>query len=160
MLTLLILRHGKAAPEDQAGSDRDRPLVELGRRAAEFVGQLLREQDLLPERIICSDARRASETAQRVAAAAQFKGRIEQRGELYLADPDAYIAALKELAGDAKRVLVVGHNPSLEQLTTMLSGESIALPPAGLAVCTLPIPSFSQLSCDVRGKLTRQVAPK
>ncbi len=159
MRTLLILRHGKAAPEEE-GSDRDRPLTKRGKRAAELVGHLLRDDDLVPDRIISSDAERARDTARRVAAASKFGGVIDELDELYLAEPEAYITAVRQLAGDAERVLLVGHNPGLEALALILTGEHTALPTAGLVVCALPIRSFADLSLEVRGKLTRFARPK
>ncbi len=159
MRTLLILRHGKAAQEE-SGSDRDRALTEHGKRAAELVGHLLRDDDLVPDRIISSHAERARDTARRVAAAANFGGVIDELAELYLAEPEAYIKAVREWAGEAERVLLVGHNPGLEALALILTGEPVSLPTAGLVVCTLPIASFSELSLQVRGNLTRFASPK
>jgi len=159
MLTLLILRHGKATPEE-AGSDRDRPLTASGERAATQVGQLLREEQWVLDRIVSSSARRATATARLVAAAAHFTGPVDELDELYLAEPRAYLAALRRLGGDARRVLVVGHNPGLEALALVLTGQATALPTAGLVVCSLPVARFADLSEQVRGKLTRQVHPK
>jgi phosphohistidine phosphatase len=159
MRTLLVLRHGKAAQEE-AGSDRDRPLTQRGKRSAEVVGHLLRDDDLVPDRVISSSAERARDTARRVAAAAKFGGVIDELDELYLAEPDAYIIAVRRLAGDAERVLLVGHNPGLEALALILTGEPVSLPTAGLVVCALPIASFTELSLQVSGKLSRLVRPK
>jgi len=159
MRTLLILRHGKAAPEAD-GSDRDRPLTHEGKRAADVVGKLLLDEDLAPDRIISSSAVRARDTARRAAAAAKFRGVIDEVDELYLAEPEAYIAALKRLAVGAERVLIVGHNPGLEALALILTGEPMSLPTAGLVVCTLPLASFGALSLQVRGEMTRFVHPK
>ena len=159
MRTLLILRHGKAT-QDDAGSDRDRPLTQRGKRAAEGVGHVLRDDDLVPDRVISSSAERASDTARRAAAAAKFDGPIDELDELYLAEPEAYIKAVRRLAGDAERVLLVGHNPGLEALALILTGEPLSLPTAGLVVCTLPIASFGELSLQVRGNLARFVRPK
>jgi phosphohistidine phosphatase len=159
MRTLLILRHGKAAQEN-AGPDRDRSLTKRGKRAAELIGHLLRDEDLVPDRIISSSALRARDTARRVAAAAQFGGVIDELDQLYLAEPDSYITAVKRLAEDAERVLLVGHNPGLEALSLLLTGEPVSLPTAGLVVCALPIADFSELSLAVRGKMTRFEQPK
>jgi len=154
MLTLLILRHGKAAPEGR-GSDHERPLTKHGKRAAELVGNLLRFEGPMPDQILSSNAERARDTARRVAAAAGFDGVVQELDELYLAEPDAYIEALREHAGTAERVLVVGHNPGLEALALLLTGEPVSLPTAGLVVCELPIRSFRELSLQVRGKMAR-----
>jgi phosphohistidine phosphatase len=85
---------------------------------------------------------------------------IDELDELYLAEPEAYITALKEHAADAERVLVVGHNPGLEALALILTSEPVSLPTAGLVECALPIASFSELSLEVRGKLRMLRRPK
>ncbi|MEP7049278.1 MAG: histidine phosphatase family protein [Pseudomonadota bacterium] len=159
MVTLMILRHGKAAQEEDRG-DRDRPLTKWGKRAAELIGHLLRDEDLVPDHVISSSALRAKDTARRVAAAAKFGGVLDELDELYLAEPADYITAVKRLAVDAERVMVVGHNPGLEALALLLTGEPTALPPAGLVVCELPISNFSELSLGVRGEMTRFERPK
>ncbi len=158
MRTLLILRHGKAAAEE-GGSDAERPLTHRGRREAELMGKLLRKEDLVPERILASNARRARETARQAAAAARFSGAIDELEELYLAEPEAYITAVRRHAPDAQRVLLVGHNPGLEALALILTGDPVSLPPAGLVVCTLPIASFAQLAPQVRGQMSRLALP-
>jgi phosphohistidine phosphatase len=159
MRTLLILRHGKAAPED-GGKDRDRPLTKRGEHAAELIGHLLRDDDLVPDRIVSSSALRARDTARRVAAAAKFDGVIDELDELYLAEPETYITELAARAGEAECVLLVGHNPGLEALATILTSEPVSLPTAGLVECALPIANFSQLSLGVRGKLRMLRRPK
>jgi phosphohistidine phosphatase len=159
MRTLLVLRHGKAAQEGEGG-DRSRPLTQRGKRSAAAVGHLLRTDGLVPDCIISSSAERARDTAQRVAVAAKFEGPLEELDQLYLAEPEAYITAVRELAGAAERVLIVGHNPGLEALALTLTGQALSLPTAGLAVCSLPIADFSELSLQVRGILGRFVDPK
>jgi phosphohistidine phosphatase len=160
MRTLLILRHGKAA-NDEGELDRNRALTKRGKREAEQMGQRLRDSNLVPDRIIASSALRARDTARRVAAESGFRGAIDALDELYLAEPEAYITAVKQLTDEgAERVLVVGHNPGLEALALLLTGEPTSLPTAGLIVCALPIANFSELSLDVSGKLTRFERPK
>lgn len=159
MRTLLILRHGKAANDD-AGLDRDRALTKRGKREAEQMGQRLTDSNLVPDCIISSSALRARDTARRVAAESGFRGAIDALDELYLAEPEAYITAVKRLAHEGdERVLVVGHNPGLEALALLLTGEPTSLPTAGLIVCALPIANFSELSLEVSGKLTRFERP-
>jgi phosphohistidine phosphatase len=158
MKTLLILRHGKAAPED-GGGDAVRPLAKRGKREAEQMGKLLRTEDLVPDRILSSSARRTRETARLAAAAAHASCSPDELDELYLAEPEAYITAVRQHAPDAQRVLLVGHNPSLEALSLILTGDPVSLPPAGLVVCQLPIASFAELTPRVRGKMQRFVVP-
>jgi phosphohistidine phosphatase len=158
MRTLLILRHGKAAPEE-GGSDAARPLTARGQREAELIGQLLRSEQLVPDRILASNARRARETAREAAAAVHFSGAIDELDELYLGEPEAYITAVRRNAPDAQCVLLVGHNPGLEALALILTGDPVALPTGALVVCDMPIASFAELTPRVRGKMRRFVAP-
>jgi phosphohistidine phosphatase len=158
MVTLLILRHGKAA-EEGSGGDAARPLTPRGKRDAELIGQLLLEHQLVPDRVLTSSAQRARATAQKAAAAAHFSGSIKELDELYLAEPEAYITAVRQHAPAAQRVLLVGHNPGLEALALILTGDPVSLPPAGLVVCALPIASFAQLTAQVRGEMARFVRP-
>jgi len=158
MRTLLILRHGKAAPEE-GSSDAARPLTPRGKRDAELMGQLLRTADLVPDRILASSARRTRDTARQAASAAQFSGSVDELEELYLAEPEAYITAVRRYAPEAERVLLVGHNPGLEALALILTGGPVSLPPAGLVVCNLPIASFAQLAAEVRGQMLRLAVP-
>jgi len=67
---------------------------------------------------------------------------------------------VRKYAPDAQRVLVVGHNPGLEALALILTGEPVSLPTAGLVVCNLPIASFAELEPRVRGKMARFARPK
>jgi len=159
MRTLIALRHGKAE-NGEGVDDRDRALTKRGKLSAELVGHLLRDEGLLPDRIVSSSALRARDTARRVAAAAKFGGVLDELDELYLAEPEAYVNALKRLAGDAERVLLVGHNPGLEALCTLLTGEPVSLSTAAFVVSELPIASFIDLSLDVRGKLLMRRRPK
>jgi len=158
MRTLLILRHGKAAPEE-AGGDAERPLTGRGKRESEQMGRWLRDEKLLPDRILASSARRTRETAAKAAAAAGFSGSIDEFEELYLAEPEAYITAVRRYAPDAERVLLVGHNPGLETLALILTGDPVSLPPAGLVVCHLPIATFAELAPQVRGEMARFARP-
>jgi len=159
MRTLLILRHGKAAAPEEGGNDAARPLTRRGKREAEQMGQLLRDENLVPDRILASSARRASATARKAAAVAGFRGSIDELDELYLAEPEAYITAVRRYAPEAERVLLVGHNPGLEALALILTGGPVSLPPAGLVVCNLPIASFAQLAAEVRGQMLRLAVP-
>ena len=97
--------------------------------------------------------------ARQTAAAAHFSGSIDELEELYLAEPEAYITAVRRHAPDAQRVLLVGHNPGLEALALILTGDPVSLPPAGLVVCSLPFANFAELVPQVRGKMVRFTRP-
>lgn len=145
MLTLLLMRHAKASWDHPGVSDHDRPLDAQGRQAAPRMGQLLREQGLLPELIVSSTARRAVETAQAVATSSGYEGRLEITRRLYLAEPDSYLDLLTEVDHRLTRVLIVGHNPGITQLVTLLSGVDEAMSTAAVAQIELPGERFSQV---------------
>src|SRR5688572_27231784 len=151
MKTLLILRHAKA--KDEANSDRERPLKKSGRRAAAFMGKLLRDEKIPPDLVLSSSAVRARETTELALEAAAYSGPLHFLDELYLAPPSTYIEALRRLGGTSERVLVVGHNPGLEELVAIFTGEMAHLPTAALVECALPVVSWVELSAEIRGKL-------
>ncbi len=155
--TLLILRHAKAEPEAGDG-DEQRPLSRRGRRAAERVGELL--SDRLPELVLASSSVRTRETVEHLRKGAGSLGRVELLRELYLATPGAYLKALAKHAGDESRVMLVGHNPGLEELLTLLTGEHVSLPTAALAECSLEVASFRDVTLQTGAELVGLSYPR
>jgi phosphohistidine phosphatase len=151
------LRHAKAEPDSGEG-DEARPLAKKGRRAAERVGELL--SDRLPNVVLASTARRTRETVEYFRKGAGPLGRVEFLPELYLAEPAVYLRALATHAGNAERVLIVGHNPGLEDLVTRLTGEKVHLPTAGLAECALELASFSDITLKTGAELVALRHPR
>lgn len=160
MKTLLILRHAKSSWKNSDLPDHDRPLNKRGKHAAPRVGELLREEALIPEQIYCSTALRARETARIVSEACGFKGPLEATGELYPGAPSDYLDVLVRLKDDIDCVLVVGHNPGLELLLGLLVGEVHTLPTAALARVELPISKWRELTPATRGHLAGLWRPK
>ncbi len=153
MKTLLIQRHAKSDWSDASLADHERPLNKRGKRQAPAMGELLRREDLLPDLILCSSARRARKTAEAIAEASGYTGEIRLSRDLYAAPPEAYLEALHDLPDEFACVMVVGHNPGLEELLDVLTGESARLPTAALAQVTLDVEHWSQVSQAPRGKL-------
>jgi phosphohistidine phosphatase len=160
MKTLLILRHAKSSWKDVRLGDHERPLNQRGQRDAPRMGRLLREEDLVPGLILSSSAERARQTAEAVAEESGYPGELQLSRELYAAGPEAYLEALQALAGEPESVLVVGHNPGLEELVEMLTGEAVRLPTAALAQVALPIQRWQELSEEVQGELANLWAPR
>jgi phosphohistidine phosphatase len=160
MKTLLVLRHAKASRDDESLPDHDRPLTKRGVKAAQRMGELLREQQLLPDLVLSSTAVRARATAEIVASEANLATGVAMLPELYLAEPPAYLEALRRLEPSVTRVVVVGHNPGIETLIYRLTGDAEHMPTAALAVCELPISAWSELGPDTRGSLARVFRPK
>jgi phosphohistidine phosphatase len=160
MKTLLILRHAKSSWKDFGLPDHDRPLKKRGKRDAPRVGRLLRERDLTPDLILCSTARRARDTAEMVAEASGYEGEIDLKSEFYMAGPGIYLRALRAVSDDYGRVMVVGHNPGLEELLEVVTGEPELLPTAALAQVSLPIGRWRELTSEIRGKLVNLWLPR
>lgn len=160
MKTLLILRHGKSSWKDSSLVDHDRPLKKRGKRDAPRMGELLREQGMVPDLILSSSAKRALNTAVLVADACGYEGEIDIRREFYPGDPDAYIEALWEAPDECQIVMVVGHNPGLEELLEVLTESFEFLPTAALAQVTLPVNYWHELSDETEGELVNLWLPR
>jgi phosphohistidine phosphatase SixA len=140
MRELILLRHAEAMQVALGGSDRARPLSLRGEQEAREAGAWLREQDAIPDMVLCSPARRAQMTVERVLDALMVHGSApipKFVPEIYEATPGMLIAVLEQHASGAQRVLLVGHNPGMEQLLALLvrgrSDDARGVPPAGLA---------------------------
>ena len=161
MKTLLVLRHAKSSWNDSSLDDRERPLNARGRGDAPRVGDLLRGKGLTPDLIITSDAVRAHTTAQAVSEAAGVAADILVDPRLYLAGPQDIIAVLQSVADDNVRiVLLVGHNPGLEELVAQLTGVAEDLPTAALVKLTVPIETWAELSISTGATLVDIWRPK
>ena len=160
MKTLLVLRHAKSSWNDPALDDHERPLNKRGRRDAPRMGELVREYGLIPDVIISSDAVRARLTAEAVAEAARYAGEILLDPRLYLACPADILSLLTAVRENAGTVMIIGHNPGLEELVEQLTGERQDLPTAALAQIGLPIDQWRDLKASTRGTLLGLWRPK
>ena len=160
MKTLLLLRHAKSSRDVPDLSDHDRPLNDRGRQAAKQVGRFLRDEDLVPDLILCSTAVRARKTAQKAAKACDYPRAIELEERLYLANSHAHYAVLRGVDTGCKRVLLVGHNPGISEFLNQLTSAEEEMPTAGLAIVTLPIDRWKDLTARTRGKLIKFWRPR
>lgn len=131
-MRLIVLRHGKAEPRSESGSDADRKLVDRGVRQAEFIAKALRERELLPGRIVTSPIERALQTArivQRGLATAGLECPLEIAVGLETDRPLGSAArVVAEHAHAVSTLLIVGHNPQLEALVVAATNDGV--PPA------------------------------
>jgi phosphohistidine phosphatase len=160
MKTLIVLRHAKSSWKDNNLADYERPLNKRGKYDAPRMGALLVRQDLVPNLIISSSAKRAATTAKAVAENCGYEDEIQYSRHLYAAWPEAYIEALNDLMSDYPRVMVVGHNPGIEDLVEELTGEWVRMPTAALAQIDLAIGRWSDLALEASGKLVNVWWPK
>ena len=160
MKTLLILRHAKSSWNYPELSDYDRPLNARGKRDAPRMGKHLREQGLIPDRILTSSAKRARKTASRVAKACGYTGKVKKLDAFYDTVVGVYFETLQALSDKYGRVMVVGHNPTMEQLVGYLTGQVRRMPTAALAHIELPIQHWEALDLNTVGTLINLWTPK
>lgn len=128
---LLLLRHGKSDWET-GREDLHRPLVERGREAARRIGVWLPQHDMVPDLVISSPAARALETARKCCKTMGLRPQdIQQEREVYLAEVDDLLEVVTACPAKAKRVMLVGHNPGLEEFLLYLTADRIEIPADG-----------------------------
>ena len=161
MKRLLILRHAKSSWNHPELSDFERPLNKRGRQAAPRMGRWIAENNLAPGVVICSTAKRAQQTYQLVQDVVNWDVETVHTDELYLAPAHTYIQHLSQLPDNISTAMVIGHNPGMEELVSQLSGEYQSMPTCALAVITLDVNVWSQLSAKVcSGQIQHHVLPR
>lgn len=151
--SLLIVRHAKSSWKHHNLPDHERPLNRRGMDDAPRIGKLLAEQGLRPDHVVSSTAVRAQTTARLAGEACGYEGRVELREELYLSGAESYLQALRETPPRVARAMIVGHNPDVEELVTLLTRRDESMPTAALAWVELPIDSWEELCEGVKGRL-------
>jgi phosphohistidine phosphatase len=116
---LLLLRHAKSAWPDVP--DHERPLAGRGRRDAPAVGRWLRESGRVPDRVLCSTARRASETWQLVAAELGASPAVCFEPAVYEAAAGSLLALVRRTPSETATLLLVGHIPGVRDLALALA---------------------------------------
>jgi phosphohistidine phosphatase len=124
---LFLLRHAKSSWDDPALGDHDRPLAPRGRRAAELVSAHMVRSAVVPDLVLCSSARRCRETLERIASALRDETPVLVERELYAGSKDELLARLKSVPETVGSVMVVAHNPGIEQLALGLAGRGAEL---------------------------------
>ncbi len=164
---LWVLRHAKSSWADEAAEDHDRPLAPRGERAALLMGVLLAQLNVRPARVLASTALRVRQTVERVLEQLPTPVPACFEPDLYLAQPDEWIDRLRALE-DVDEVMIVGHNPGLEDLVTQLApgGDRSAqrrirsgLVTAGLAEIELELRDWRDLRPGI-GRLLTFSRPK
>jgi phosphohistidine phosphatase len=159
--TLLVLRHAKSSWNDPSLDDHDRPLNARGERDAPRMGRLARKKRFGVELIVSSTALRARLTAQAMSDAAGYRGQILLDPRLYHASAADILAVLRSAVDHhIATVMIVGHNPGLEELVAQLTRTQADLPTATLAQIVLPIDRWPDLSTSTRGALIGVWRPK
>jgi len=141
--TVYLLRHAKSSWDDPLLGDIQRPLAPRGRKAAPRIGRYMASNLWIPDRVLCSAALRAVQTWDLVSFELDRPIRVEIREDLYSASPGDLLQAFQNLPDTVGSVLMVGHNPTLQNfaLSLLADGRSEAVaelrqkyPTGGLAL--------------------------
>jgi phosphohistidine phosphatase len=150
MKRVFLLRHAKSSWKEGSLADRDRPLAKRGRRAAKAVARHLETKGIHPDLVLCSPALRTRETLEHVEAALGDGVEVTLDEALYGASESALLARLKALPEGVGSVMLIGHNPGLEELALALAADGAGLarmrekyPTAALATIDLPAERWS-----------------
>ncbi|MBV9957619.1 MAG: histidine phosphatase family protein [Acidobacteria bacterium] len=159
MKTLLLLRHAKSSWDDSGLKDFERPLNNRGLQAAPAIGRFLRQQKLQPHLILSSPAERARQTASLVTETARLTADLRYDERIYEASLERLMEVLAQIEDAAEVVMLVGHNPGLEELLEHLTGEAQRMPTAALASISLELDKWGKVR-EHAGRLEWLVKPK
>lgn len=166
MVTLYLLRHAKSSWSDPALPDEERPLAPRGRRDAKRVCEHLERLGIEPALVLCSTARRTRQTLELLQPALDAVTPVLIEAELYGATAHELLERLRAVPDDIASVLLIGHNPGLQDLALLLASAGAELsrleakfPTAALATLSLPTATWSKLS-EADAVLDAFVVPK
>jgi phosphohistidine phosphatase len=149
MKTLFLLRHAKAENSAAGLADPSRALNERGRIEAQAVGTFLKKQNVKLDLVLCSTAVRARETTELVLAAAEVTTKVRYDGRIYEASPLRLLEVIAEIEDDSNSVLLVGHNPGMEELLQLLTSRVERMAAAALAKIELHAGEWSGVREDM-----------
>ncbi|AMN47619.1 phosphohistidine phosphatase [Steroidobacter denitrificans] len=145
---LSLVRHAQAEIARAEQSDWDRELEPRGRRDAMEMGRRLARQGAPPQRILASPAARTLQTARILAGELGLEdGLIQPHEGLYLASAPRMLDIARALGGEARHLMIVGHNPGISEFADQLSGEHDIddLPPCAICILHFELRRWSEL---------------
>ncbi|MEO0499871.1 MAG: histidine phosphatase family protein [Pseudomonadota bacterium] len=168
MKSVTLLRHAKSSWDDPVERDFDRPLNMKGRRAATRMGRYLRDEGLTFDHLVASPAVRVIETLDGVEEGygAKIAAAFDKR--VYMAAGETLLDIVHETDADADRLLLMGHNPGLEDLIFMLvpPGQSdaraaidVKFPTATLCEMVFDTNDWEEIAAGA-GRIERLVRPR
>jgi len=166
MKTLTLLRHAKSGWDVPVARDFDRPLNARGRRAARAMGREMRRLDLAFDQVLASPAARVTETLAELAQG--YGGAVDTSFDeaIYLAPVETLLALIRAADDNDARLLLVGHNPGMEQLALLLSEAgalrdqiAVKYPTGALAEIGFEVTHWHEVSPGL-GRLARFIRPR
>lgn len=168
MRRLILFRHAKSDWSDDGADDHDRGLSARGRKAAGPMGAWLAGRGFSPDLVLCSTARRTRATWDLAKAAFTPSPKARFERDIYLAPPAGLLEEAKAAPASVQTLLIVGHNPGLEQFVELLAsrGDPEArrayaekFPTAAIAVLDFPFDDWAEIA-PRSGRLDRFVTPR
>ena len=144
MKTISIVRHAKAEKPELYPGDFERPLTTRGHKDAERMATLLARLEPAVDLLLSSPAARAAQTADRFAAILGYANAVTWEEGIYLASAETLLALLRNAPDEATHLLLIGHNPGLEEVVAGLCAGA-----ADSGVLTLPTAALAQLEVDI-----------
>jgi phosphohistidine phosphatase len=163
---LWLLRHAKSSWDEPGLEDRDRPLAARGELAADQMRAYFLAEDLRPALVLCSSALRTRQTLARVLPALGSDLEVRIESSLYTFEAGALLGRLQMVPDGIDPVMLVGHNPAMQELAVMLAARGDRLdqlaqkfPTGALAEIEFSTSSWREIGAS-KGTLTRFVVPR
>lgn len=150
-----ILRHAKAQTGDAHQQDKERGLAARGKEATQIVGKYLIEQGFTPERVLCSDAQRTTQTLAGIENVYDHPLPVQYLPQLYLASANEILAEVSQVPDNVQNLLVIAHNPGMHELAMKLAKQgdeeiidimAIKFPSCSLARFSSDVDSWGDLA--------------
>lgn len=146
---LLVVRHAKSSWANPLQSDFERPLNDRGERDAPIMGQILKKAGMVPDLIISSTAKRAAQTAKKLAMELGYDIKaIKWHEKLYHCIPAVFEEVLYEVGDDVKTVMIVAHNPGITDFVNELSPafKIDNMPTCGVVGASFELSEWNEIS--------------
>lgn len=147
--TLVMIRHAKSSWANPLQSDFERPLNDRGEHDAPMMGERLKKNNLIPDLIIASTAKRAKQTAKKIAKEVGYDhDKISWNETLYHCIPSVFEEVLYEIDDSIKTVFIVGHNPGITDFVNHLSGrfKTDNMPTCGVVGCSFDAKQWNEFN--------------
>lgn len=167
-MRLFLLRHTKSDWGEDGLADFDRPLNSRGKTAARAIGRHMKENSLYPNRILCSTSQRTRETLSRILTYQPRETQIHLLSDIYEQEGLSYSGLIRHHGGRSQNLMVIGHNPAIEQTAEELigTGDAAAIsdmrmkyPTGALTIIDFDITDWADLQTGT-GHLAQYVKPR
>lgn len=161
MKKIYLVRHAKSSWKDPLLDDVERPLNNRGKRDAPFMGNILKQLEILPDKVLTSPAKRAKKTAKMICREISYpSAEIRTSRILYEHSIDEVLELIQKTDDDINSIMLVGHNPTLTSLNNYLSDIRIDnIPTCGIVFLEFKTDVWKDVGIET-GKLVTFEYPK